>query len=74
MKPASLIAILLFALVAVSHLIRLIFRLEVVVAGAIVPMWVSVLGFIVTGALAVALWRETRPATTAHADSSGAKT
>jgi hypothetical protein len=58
MKPASLIAALLLALVALAHLARLILQTEVLVAGATIPMWVSVVGFIVPGLLAVALWRE----------------
>jgi len=58
MKPATLIAALLFALVAVAHLVRLIFQIEVLVGSATIPMWVSVVGIIVPGALAVALWRE----------------
>jgi hypothetical protein len=58
MKPASLLAVLVFSLVAIAHLLRLVFQTEVLVGGAIIPMWVSFLGLIVPGALAVALWRE----------------
>ena len=61
MKPASTAAIVVFTLVAVAHLLRLVFQTEVVVGGAIVPMSVSVVGLIVTGALAVGLWREAQP-------------
>jgi hypothetical protein len=58
MKPASLIAAFFFAFVALAHLLRLISQTEVLVGGATIPMWVSVVGLIVPGALAVALWRE----------------
>jgi len=58
MKPASLMAVFVFSLVAIAHLLRLISQVEVLVGGATVPMWVSVVGLIVPGALAVALWRE----------------
>ena len=58
MKPASLMAVLVFSLVAVAHLLRLTFQVEVLVGSATIPMWVSVVGLIVPGALAVALWRE----------------
>jgi hypothetical protein len=58
MKPASLMAVLIFSLVAMAHLLRLISQVEVLVGGAAIPMWVSVVGLIVSGALAVALWRE----------------
>jgi hypothetical protein len=60
MKPASLLAVLVFSLVAVAHLLRIIFQTEVLVGGASIPMWVSVVGLVVPGALAVALWREAR--------------
>jgi hypothetical protein len=58
MKPASLTAVFILSLVAIAHLLRLIFQVEVLVGGATIPMWVSVVGLIVPGALAVALWRE----------------
>lgn len=62
MKPASLIAVLVFTLVAITHLLRLVFQTEVLVGGATIPMWMSVVGLIVTGALAGALWREAQRA------------
>ena len=58
MKPASLMAAVIFSLGAVAHLLRLVFQVEVLVGGATIPMWVSVVGLIVPAALAVALWRE----------------
>ena len=60
MKTASLLAILVFSLVALGHLLRLLSRAEILVGGAVIPMWVSVVGLFVAGALAVALWREAR--------------
>jgi len=58
MRPASSIAALVFSLVAIAHLLRLIFQVQVLVGGATLPMWVSVAGLIVPGAFALALWRE----------------
>ena len=58
MKLASLLAILVFSLVALAHLIRLIFQVEISIGGETIPIWVSVVGTVVPGALAVALWRE----------------
>jgi len=60
MKPASLLSVFVFSLVALSHLLRLVLQVEVVVAGAVVPMWLSLMGLVVTGALAVGLSREAR--------------
>jgi len=59
-KPFTTIAIVVFSLVAVLHVLRLIFGWEVVINGLVMPMWVSVVGFIVAGGLAVMVWREAR--------------
>lgn len=58
MKPFTTIAIVIFSLVAVLHVLRLIFGWEVVINGMAIPMWVSAVGFIIAGGLAVLLWRE----------------
>jgi hypothetical protein len=60
MKPAPLLAMILLALVAIAHLFRLLLRVEIVAGGVVVPLWVSVFGFLAPGALAVALWRGRR--------------
>jgi hypothetical protein len=60
MKPVSLIVSVLLLLIAIIHLVRIVFDVEVVVAGAVVPMWISLIGCIVTALLAVLLWRESR--------------
>jgi uncharacterized membrane protein YjjP (DUF1212 family) len=57
-KPATTIAIVLFSLIAVIHILRLGFHWEIVAAGFVIPLWVSVPGFIVTGGLAFLLWKE----------------
>ena len=62
MKPFTTIAIVLFSLVAVLHVLRLIFGWEVAINGVVMPMWASVVGLIVAGGLAVMVWRESRPA------------
>jgi hypothetical protein len=58
MKPFTTIAILLFAIIALAHLYRLVRHFEVVVAGTVIPQWVSIVGAIVAGGLALMLWRE----------------
>jgi hypothetical protein len=42
MKPSTLITIGLYVLVALAHILRIIFDWEVIINGTIVPMWVSV--------------------------------
>ena len=59
-KPFTLLAVLVFALVALVHLLRLIFGWEATLDGAVVPMWVSILGLVIPGGLAVGLWWESR--------------
>jgi len=60
MKPFTKIAIVVFSLVAILHLLRLIFGWEVIVSGMIVPVWFSAIGFIIAAGLAFLLWRENR--------------
>jgi hypothetical protein len=43
----------LFGLIALAHALRVIQGWPVEVAGWVMPMWVSVFGFVLTGALAV---------------------
>jgi hypothetical protein len=59
-KPFTLIAIVLFSLIALMQLLRLILGWEVVVNGMPVPVWVSGIAFVIPAGLAVMLWRETR--------------
>ena len=59
-KPFTLLAVLIFVLVAVAHLLRLAFGWEVTLNGAAVPMWVSILGLLIAGGLAAGLWWESR--------------
>jgi uncharacterized membrane protein len=60
MKPAALAAVIVFTVVALAHLLRLVFQVEMVVGGTMVPMWASVVGVVVPLAIAVFLWREQR--------------
>ena len=57
MKPAALLATLFLSLVAVLHVLRLVFQVEFIVGGSEIPMWASVLAVVGPGALAVWLWR-----------------
>jgi hypothetical protein len=61
MKPVTAIATVLLALVALLHLLRLIFGVEAVVGGRLIPMWPSGLATLIAGGVALQLWRESRP-------------
>lgn len=58
MKPFTRIAVAVFTVVAVVHLIRLFLGWEVIVVGFVVPVWWSGLGLVVAGGLALMVWRE----------------
>jgi len=60
MKPFTTTAIVVFSLVSLAHILRLCFGFEVLINGWQVPMWVSAMGAVATGTLAVMLWRESR--------------
>ncbi len=53
-NKALLVAGLIFALVAILHLVRYYFSLEIVVGGTNIPLSLSLVGFVVAGLLA--LW------------------
>jgi hypothetical protein len=60
MKPARLLATIVLSLIAFGHLLRLVFHIEAIVGGFIVPMWMSVVACLFMGGLAVMLSRENR--------------
>lgn len=51
-KPSTFIAIVLFAVIAVLHMLRLLLGWEVILAGLTIPMWASVPGIAATAGLA----------------------
>lgn len=60
MTKTTLIAAVMLALVALGHLMRLIFKVEATVGGTSIPMWVSVIATVVAGGVALQLARERR--------------
>ena len=60
MKPATFITVVFLSLIALVHLLRLVFAVDVVAGDVVIPMWASVLGVIVPGLLAYGLSREQR--------------
>ena len=60
MKPFTTATIVVLALVAVLHALRLGLGWSVTFDGAVIPLWASVAAFIIAAGLAVGLWRETR--------------
>lgn len=58
MKPFTTIAVVVFALIALLQLLRAVAGWQVTVNGMAVPIWASVIAFLVAGSLAIMLWRE----------------
>ena len=57
MKPVTMAATILIAVVSLAHLLRILFGVPVTVADVYIPMWLSGVGFVVAGFLAIMLWR-----------------
>ena len=60
MKPMAKIASVILALVALLHLARVLFNTNVLIDTFELPMWVSIVGFIVASILSIGLWRESK--------------
>ena len=60
MKTGTLLAIIVFTIVAFAHLLRLVGGTQIVVGSTTIPMWVSFVGILVPGLIVVLLWKETR--------------
>lgn len=59
-KPFTLIAVVLFSLIALLQLLRFILGWQVTVNGVAIPVWVSGIAFVIAAGLAAMVWRETR--------------
>lgn len=60
MKPFTTMTVVVLAIVAIVHLLRLILGWQVFVNNVGIDNWVSVVGVIVAGGLAWGLWTEAR--------------
>ena len=58
MKPVARLTTLFLALVSVAQFLRLVLQIEVVAGGVRIPLWASAVACVVTGGLAILLWRE----------------
>jgi hypothetical protein len=62
MKLFTTIAAFLVGLISVGHLLRLLFGWGLVIDEKVIPMWPSVVVFLVFALVAVMVWREHRVA------------
>ena len=59
-RPFTRIAASIFALIALIHVYRLLTDFQIILGSHAIPMWVSYIGLLVPGLLAVMLFREAR--------------
>ena len=59
-KPFTIVAALIFTVVALVHLYRVFTHFQVVLGSHVIPEWISILGVLIPGLLAVGLLRESR--------------
>ena len=59
-KPFTVVAIGLYALIAVLQLLRFVLGWEVTVNGLSIPVWASGIAFLVAAGLAAMVWLEAR--------------
>ncbi len=59
-RPFTMIAALIFALMAIGHVLRLVFAIDVVIGSMSVPLGVSIPVVVLAGGLAVLVWRESQ--------------
>ena len=57
-KPFTIAAVVIFAIVALMHVLRLLLGWDVTIADTEIPKWVSIAGLVIAGGLAIGLWRE----------------
>ena len=60
MKPLITIVAILLMGISAAHLVRVIFQVEILIGGFIIPIWVSIIGFIIPLVLALLLDRENK--------------
>jgi hypothetical protein len=59
-KPFTLIAAIIFLIMALAHLLRLLMDFQILVGTHPLPMWASIVGMLVAGLLSWGLFREAR--------------
>jgi uncharacterized integral membrane protein len=59
-RPFTLIAAIIFALMAIAHAYRLLTHFQIIAGSHTLPLWLSIVGIAVAGILAVGLYRESR--------------
>ena len=59
-KPFTTIAVVVLSMAGLLQLLRVLLGWEVVVNGVHIPLWASMVAFVVATGLAALVWRENR--------------
>lgn len=51
--PALITSGIIFAIIAIIHLVRIFYRSTIIVAGVDIPIWVSAIGLVVSALLSI---------------------
>ena len=60
MKPFTGTASVIFGIIALLHLLRLMFGISIVIGDLKFPFWMSIPGLVVTTTLCIGLWKEAK--------------
>ena len=60
MKPFTTIAVIVFAVLCVAHIVRLVLDVAVRVGSTDIPQWISVVGALFAGLMAIMLAKENK--------------
>ena len=58
MKPFTTIAVIIFAVLCVAHILRLILDIAFRIGTHDIPQWVSIIGALFAALMAIMLWKE----------------
>ena len=58
MKPFTIIAVIVFVVICLGHIIRLIWDVQARIGSHDIPQWASIVGALFAGLMAVMLWKE----------------
>lgn len=58
MKPFTTIAVVIFVVLCVAHILRLILDVAVRIGTHDIPQWISIIGVLFAGLMAIMLWKE----------------
>lgn len=60
MKPFTTIAVIVFVVLCVGHIVRLVLDVAARVGSYDIPQWVSIIGALFAGLMAIMLWKENK--------------